>query len=143
MNNPSALMWLRRRVGSWRSERRYMFKADGDPKNYTTNFVVSHGERGNEFVVDWKGATEGTMPLVLEGDILGRGRDYFGDDAHDSKIEMIDQDTMVLHTSYGGMNYREEIRLINHDEFALRQTIGFKDDGTFGLVGQYAEFRMP
>ena len=143
MSSPSALMWLRRRVGSWRSERRYMFKADGDPKNFTTNFTVSHGERGNEFEVAWSGATEGVMPLVLEGNILGRGRNYFGKDANDSEIEMIDADTMVLWTSYGGMNYREEIRLINHDEFALRQTIGFKDDNTFGLVGQYIEFRLP
>ena len=143
MSNPSALMWLRRRCGQWRSQRRYLFKLDGEPKTYVTDFTVSQGERGNEFEVSWKGATEGVMPLVLEGNILGRGRDYFGDDAHDSDIEMVDEDTIVLYTSYGGLNYREEIRLLNNDEFALRQTIGFKDNGTFGLVGQYIEHRVP
>lgn len=141
--NSNALPWLRRRCGSWRSERRYLFKPDGKPVICTTMLDIEPGERGNQFLINWTGNTSGTMEIELNGDRLERSRDYFGDGATSSDVHMLDDDTFVMMTTYGGTTYREEIRLINNDEFALRQTIGFDPEGQFRLSGQYIEFRLP
>ena len=82
------------------------------------------------------------MELNLEGDLLHRSRDYFGPGAHASRLSMVDGDTLVLHTSYDGLSFREEIRYVKND-YALRQTIGFSDKtGEAALVGQYHEQRI-
>lgn len=139
--NPSPLNWLNRRCGQWRSERRYLFGPNAQPVNYTTMMDIYPGDRGNEFVIKWTGKTEGEMRVALDGNMLTRDRDYFGDDAHDSQVEMIDEDTIVFYTSYGGVNYREEIRFLSHDQYCLRQTFGTDSAGVMKLVGQYVEFR--
>ena len=59
------LQILRRSVGDWTSERRYLFAPKLKPVNMTTNFSISNGERGNQFVVDWTGKTSGQMVLTL------------------------------------------------------------------------------
>ena len=57
-------------------------------------------------------------------------------------LELLDEDTVVFYSSYGGMDYREEIRFLG-DNFRLRQTVGYKE-GTDKviIVGQYAEYRV-
>ena len=142
--NPKALKWFDRTCGSWTSERRYIFNMKTmKPTNLTTNFSINHGERGNEYVVEWTGQTKGTMELILEGNNLHRSRDYFGDGSHTSKIEMIDDDTIVLRTQYDGMKFREEIRMLASDTLRLRQTIGYDEvTGVPRLVGQYYETRV-
>jgi len=137
------LDWFNRRCGQWRSERRYMFKPDGDPVIYTTMMDIYRGDHYNEFVIDWTGKTEGQMVVQVEGDLLRRSRDYMGPGAHDSVIQMLDADTMVTSTTYDGVTFREEIRLISQDSYTLRQTFGTKADGSFALAGQYLEFRLP
>ena len=140
--NPQALKWLRRTTGCWTSERRYLFAPKMKAVNMTTKFTVGLGEYGNQFIVEWNGQTEGVMELTLVGSHLHRSRDYFGDGAHGSDIEMIDDDTMVLRTEYDGMRIREEIVLLESDSIRLRQTVGV--DGRTGkvrLVGQYYEER--
>lgn len=108
----------------------------------TTKFTVGLGERGNQFIVEWTGQTEGVMELELIGSRLHRSRDYFGEEAHHSDIEMIDKDTMVLRTEYSGMKIREEIRMLESDSIRLRQTVGIDDQtGKVRLVGQYYEER--
>ena len=108
----------------------------------TTKFTVGLGERGNQFIVEWTGQTEGVMELELIGSRLNRSRDYFGEEAHHSDIEMIDEDTMVLRTEYDGMKIREEIRMLESDSIRLRQTVGIDDrTGKVRLVGQYYEER--
>ena len=140
--NPTALKWLRRTTGCWTSERRYLFAPKMKAVNMTTKFTVGLGERGNQFIVEWTGQTEGVMELELIGSRLHRSRDYFGEEAHHSDIEMIDEDTMVLRTEYSGMRIREEIRMLESDSIRLRQTIGIdKDTGKVRLIGQYAEER--
>ena len=140
--NPIALKWLRRTTGAWKSERRYLFAPKMKPVEMTTEFTIGEGEVGNQFIVEWTGQTEGTMELTLVGSHLRRSRDYFGNGAHGSDIEMIDEDTMVLRTEYDGMRIREEIRMLESDSIRLRQTIGIGvKDGQVKLLGQYAEFR--
>ena len=137
-----ALTWLRRSCGKWRSERRYLFQPDGKPVNLTTMMDIHEGERGNQFIIDWTGKTTGKMEIELDGNVLVRNRDYFGDEAHDSDVKMIDDDTIEIITTYGGVTYREEIRLLSSDQYRLRQTFGYKEDGSFALAGQYIEFRL-
>lgn len=109
----------------------------------TTTFSVDEGERGNQFVVQWQGNTSGTMELELNGTTLSRSRDYFGDGAHSSEVEVIDRDTIVLHTEYDGMKVREEIRMLLDDTMRLRQTVGVdKKTLQTRLVGQYYEQRI-
>ena len=140
--NPQALKWFRRTTGCWTSERRYLFAPKMKAVSMTTKFTIGLGEYGNQFIVEWTGQTEGVMELTLVGSHLHRSRDYFGDGAHGSDIEMIDDDTMVLRTEYDGMRVREEIRLLESDSYRLRQTIAFGlDDGKIRLAGQYLESR--
>ena len=138
----TALQFLRRTCGSWTSERRYLFAPSLKPVNMTTEFTISEGNHG-KFVVDWSGQTEGQMILTLEGDTLHRSRDYFGDGANSSKVQVIDQDCIVLRTSYDGMRFREEVRLIEEDCFRLRQTVGYDlETGQLRIAGQYIESRI-
>lgn len=138
----TALQWFRRTCGEWTSERRYMFAPKLKPVNMTTNFTISEGNHG-KFIVDWTGQTAGQMVLTLDGDTLHRSRDYFGDGANSSKIELVDHDTVVLRTSYDGCRFREEVRMIEEDCFRLRQTVGYDlETGQLRLVGQYFETRI-
>lgn len=138
----TALQFLRRSVGDWSSERRYLFAPKLKPVNMTTEFKLDELAYG-VFQVVWDGQTSGTMELRLDGDILHRSRDYFGDGANSSKIEMIDRDCIVLRTEYDGMRFREEMRLIEEDCFRLRQTVGYNvKTGQLVLAGQYFETRL-
>jgi len=136
--------WFDRTCGTWTSERRYIFNMKTmKPTNLTTNFTIDPGERGNQYVVNWQGQTSGTMELTLEGGLLHRSRDYFGEGAHTSSLQQIDDDTIVLHTQYDGMKFREEIRFLAEDTLRLRQTIGYDEvTGVPKLVGQYYETRI-
>jgi hypothetical protein len=139
----TALNWFHRTCGSWRSERRYLFSpTSSKASNLTVDFTIDSQDLSNEFRVEWSGQTSGVMDICLEGDTLHRSRDYFGDEAHSSQVSMIDQDTIVMTTTYGGITYREEIRLLQSDNYRLRQTIGFDGNGKAALVGQYFERRV-
>ena len=137
--------WLDRCAGKWTSRRRYIFNMKTmEPQNYVTNFEIKAGEDAS-WVVNWTGETEGEMVLTLSDDskTLSRSRDYFGKGAHDARIEVIDKDCIVLHTAYGGVRYREEVRLLHDDCIRLRQTVGFSETtGEPTLVGQYWEIRI-
>ena len=145
-SDPRAVQWLRRSCGTWNSERRYLFNLETNkPSNMTTVFDTVELEYGR-FQVTWKGNTEGIMELHLEGDLLHRSRDYFsknGETGHSSRVSMIDDDTIVLHTHYDGLIFREEIRFLKSDIYRLRQTVGFCDrTGVARIVGQYFESRL-
>ena len=137
------LQWFDRTCGSWTSERRYIFNTENPkPTNFDVNFTITPGESSNQYTVEWQGKTCGTMDLLFEGNTLLRSRDYFGEEAHSSEVAMIDEDTVVMTTTYGGVTYREEIRLLHFDNYRLRQTIGFNAEGKAALVGQYFERRI-
>lgn len=138
----TALNFLRRTCGDWTSERRYLFAPKFKPVNLTTDFKITE-LTGGIFQVVWQGQTTGTMELTLEGDVLHRSRDYFGEGANSSRIEVIDQDCIVLRTEYDGTRFREEVRLIESDMFRLRQTVGYNlNTGQLTLAGQYIERRL-
>ena len=138
----TARQFLRRSCGNWTSERRYLFAPQFKPVNLTTDFTIHETEDG-KFVVNWTGKTEGEMVLDLQGDVLHRSRDYFGDGANSSFVKMVDQDCIVMKTSYDGCRFREEVRLIEDDFFRLRQTVGYDlETGQPTLCGQYYERRI-
>lgn len=138
----TALQFLRRTVGDWTSERRYLFAPKFKPVNLTTEFKFDELAYG-VFQVVWDGQTSGTMELTLDGDTLHRSRDYFGDGANSSKVEVVDHDCIVLRTEYDGTRFREEVRLIEADCFRLRQTVGYNlETGQLVLAGQYFETRI-
>jgi len=144
--NPLALAWLRRSVGSWESERRYLFSPNlSQPVNMTTRFSIEELEHGS-FLVSWTGRTSGEMELNLDGDYLKRSRDYMASadrPGHASRITMQGPDRMVLETSYDGVRYREEILLLESDTIRLRQTLGMNlETGQTQVLGQYFERRQ-
>jgi len=139
----TALPFLRRTCGKWTSERRYLFAPKLKPVNLVTEFEMAELDLGNNFIVTWTGQTSGEMKLTLEGDVLHRSRDYFGDGANSSKVEVIDRDCIVMRTEYDGTRFREEVRLIEEDCYRLRQTVGFDlETGRLVLAGQYFETRL-
>ena len=137
--------WFRRTTGRWTSSRRYLYNLKTKkPTNLTTEFTIRACLQGDwDFSVEWTGQTEGTMNLKLTSNELHRDIGYFTSDPTVSAISLIDPDTIVLSTSYSGMNFREEIRLLNDDKLRLRQTVGYDDKtNEVRIVGQYFEERV-
>ena len=134
--------WFDRCVGKWESHRRYLMGPKKSIDNLVTYFDIVKRE-SDEWAVLWKSdRNEGEMGLILKGDELHRSRNYFDNgEGTITKLELVDEDTVVFHSSYGGADYREEIRFLG-DNFRLRQTVGYKEgtDKIF-VVGQYAEYK--
>lgn len=137
--------WLDRCEGSWESHRRYLMGPKKNIDNLVTYFDTEvRGDK--EWAVLWKSdRNEGEMILTLEGNVLTRSRNYFeGEDGTATELELIDDDTVVFHSSYGGMTYREEIRFLYGDQYRLRQTVGHPDGkpDKVIVVGQYWECKV-
>ena len=89
---------------------------------------------------------EGEMGIVLNenaGEVY-RSRNYFDNgEGSVTKLERVDEDTVVFYSAYGGMEYREEIRFLQNDKYRLRQTVGYKEGTDIAIViGQYWEERV-
>ena len=137
--------WMQRSVdGLWISDRRYLYYSpEGDAKavNLTTQFTCKREQYG-EYTVSWTGQTSGTMVLTLDRDVLHRSIGYYSNKPTDSQLERIDEDTVVFRTSYGGADYREEVRYVG-DDLRLRQTVGWDAfNERMILAGQYVERRV-
>jgi len=133
--------WFDRCIGSWESHRRYLMGPKKAMDNLVTKFdIVKRGE--DEWAVLWESdRNEGEMGIILDGNTIKRSRNYFeGEAGTVTHLEMVDDDTVVFYSSYGGMDYREEIRFLNGNKYRLRQTVGYKE-GTDKVVviGQYWE----
>ena len=132
--------WMNRCVGQWVSHRRYLYGKDRTVDNLITKFNTDFTDDG--WVVEWgSDRNTGRMELTLDGDMLHRSRGYYNDTPTSSKLEKVDIDTVVFHSAYDGMKFREEIRFIHHDTARLRQTVGYKDDKLI-ICGQYFEERL-
>jgi hypothetical protein len=132
--------WFSRCAGSWVSYRRYLTLPKHSDDSYNTEFTIKVD--GNNVNITWNGdASSGDMNLTIDGDVLHRDIGYFTDEPNDSNLTLIDEDTVVLHSAYSGMTFREEIRLLDDDKYRLRQTVGYKNGKPF-LVGQYWEERQ-
>ena len=132
--------WFARSNGNWTSSRRYLYGPKRKANNYDTRFSVN--TEGQLVSISWDGdASAGDMNMTIEGDLLKRDVGYFTDEPTESKMTMIDTDTVVFETSYDGTTYREEIRMLFEDTVRLRQTVATAD-GAVTLVGQYFEERV-
>jgi len=134
--------WFERSNGNWTSSRRYLYGPKRKADTYTTNFSVN--TEGDEVAISWEGdVSDGDMNMAIDGDLLKRDRGYFSDDPTNSHMTRVDDDTVVFVTSYDGVTYREEIRLLDNDTYRLRQTVATKDDtNEVIIVGQYFEERV-
>ena len=132
--------WFSRCTGDWVSYRRYLTLPGKKDDTYATEFTIK--AEGDKVNIKWDGdASSGDMNLTVDGDVLHRDIGYFTDEPNDSKLERIDEDTVVLHSAYDGMEFREEIRLMDNDRHRLRQTVGYRKGKPF-LVGQYWEEKL-
>ena len=132
--------WFKRCVGSWSSQRRYIYGNSSEPDNITTYFSMTQ-TADDSFCLAWgSDRNSGEMNFVIDGDVVHRDIGYYSSAPTDSQMETIDEDTIVFHTTYGGITYREEIRLLLDDNVRLRQTIGTRN-GKVNVVGQYYEVR--
>ena len=137
--------WFERCEGSWTSERRYLMGPKRAIDNLTTDFRIER-RADDEWAVCWESdRNKGEMGIILDENdqTIKRSRNYFeGAEGTVTKLERIDADTVVFYSTYGGFDYREEIRFLG-DDFRLRQTVGYKE-GTDKIlvVGQYAEYRV-
>ena len=135
------IKWFERSNGNWTSSRRYLYGPKRKADNYTTNFSVN--TEGSRVAISWEGeAGEGDMNMIVDEHMLRRDSGYFSDDPTDSAMTMVDDNCVVFVTSYDGVTYREEIRLIDEDKYRLRQTVATRDDGAVIIVGQYFEERV-
>jgi len=78
-----------------------------------------------------------------EFEMFPRPIKFFSEEPTVCNVEVVDDDCIVLRTAYSGMNFREEIRLLEDDTIRLRQTLGFKDGSNKPfLYGSYLEERI-
>jgi len=137
--------WFDRCVGSWESHRRYLMGPKKTIDNLVTKFDIEK-RASDEWAILWKSdRNEGEMGIILDEDkqVITRSRNYFeGSEGTVTKLERVDQDTVVFYSSYGGADYREEIRFLGNN-IRLRQTVGYKT-GTDKVivVGQYFEEKV-
>ena len=133
--------WFERCVGSWESHRRYLYGANLAVDNLVTSFSIDKND-DNKYKLSWSSdRNTGEMNFELVDNECRRDIGYYTQDPTTSIMTIIDDDTICFNTSYGGIDYREEIRLLDGDKLRLRQTIGFKD-GVVNVVGQYFEQRL-
>ena len=135
--------WFTRCEGSWESHRRYLYGPKKTIDNLVTYFdIVRRGD--DEWAILWKSdRNEGEMGIIVDEEegLVRRSRNYFDNgEGTITKLERVDDDTVVFYSSYGGMDYREEIRFLTGNQHRLRQTVGYKQ-GTdkVVVVGQYWE----
>lgn len=147
--------FMERSAGQWLSQRRYLYPRSNKLENLSSRLCVTYtvtSELPEEFKTEltWETHSVETEKVVSEGEMLTEGRNgklyrnvgYMSEDPTVSTIKVIDKDCLVFLTSYSGMDFREEIRLIGED-IRLRQTLGrkAKSNDVF-LIGQYYETRI-
>lgn len=128
---------------------------DPHAQGIRTEFTTGK-HKDDSYFVSWESVNEdgspssaGTMNFVIAGNRfsqtykLVRDRAYFQEKTTESIIQVVDKDTLVFNSAYGGNHYREEIRFLSGDSIRLRQTVGFSDrDLKHRLCGQYMEIRQ-
>ena len=114
--------------------------------NLVTYFDIER-RADDEWAVLWNSdRNEGEMGVILDESegVIKRSRNYFeGEEGTITRLERLDQDAVVFYSSYGGMDYREEIRFLNGNKYRLRQTVGYKQGTDIVIViGQYWEEKV-
>ena len=131
--------WFERSVGDWVSHRRYLSGKQRVVDNLSVHFSLRK-ESESEFKLVWRSErNEGEMGFVIKGNVLERSRSYYKEEGCETKMERVDEDTVVFWSEYGGQSYREEIRFVEGGR--LRQTVAYRG-GVVVMVGQYWEERV-
>jgi hypothetical protein len=144
--------FMKRSSGEWISHRRYFYTKNNKITNLTSDLKVDFVSENDDdtFQVNLNWTTyneneiesEGEMITIGNQNTLRRNVGYFSDQETLCQVTMIDGDCAVFNTSYNGMRFREEIRLLEQDTIRIRTTLGFKDTETVPfLCGQYLEMR--
>jgi hypothetical protein len=146
--------FMSRCIGTWDSNRRYYYPKPNKSQLLTSNLSIQEVEDYPEYFLyklSWDTKDSETKEPVSDGEMLVKGyqltleRDvgYFTEEPTVCNVEVVDDDCIVLRTAYSGMNFREEIRLLEDDTIRLRQTLGFKDGSNKPfLYGSYLEERI-
>ncbi len=128
--------WFERSVGEWVSYRRYLSGKQRVSDSLSVEFSLRK-ESESCFTLVWRSErNEGEMGFIIKGDVLERSRSYYKEEGCETRMERVDEDTVVFWSAYDGMEFREEIRLVKGGR--LRQTVGYRK-GVVVLVGQYWE----
>ncbi len=128
--------WFERSVGDWVSYRRYLSGKQRVSDSLSVHFTLMK-ESENVFKLVWCSERNGgEMGFTLKGDVLERSRSYYKEEGSTTRMERVDEDTVVFWSAYDGMEFREEIRLVEGGR--LRQTVGYRK-GVVVLVGMYWE----
>ncbi len=131
--------WFERSVGDWVSYRRYLSGKQRVSDSLSVYFTLMK-ESESEFKLVWCSERNGgEMGFIIKGDVLERSRSYYKEEGSTTRMERVDEDTVVFWSAYDGMEFREEIRLVEGGR--LRQTVGYRK-GVVVLVGQYWEERV-
>lgn len=154
MSSEQFRSFMHRCTGSWNSNRRYYYPKPNKSQLLTSLLNIEEVDVYPEYFLyklSWNTKDSKTQEAVSDGEMLVKGyqltleRDvgYFTDDPTICDVTVVDDDCIVLNTAYGGMKFREEIRLLEDDTIRLRQTLGFKDGSNKPfLYGSYLEERI-
>jgi len=153
MSSEKFRSFMHRCTGSWNSNRRYYYPKPNKSQLLTSQLNIEQVEVCPEYFIynlSWDTKDSETQEPVSDGEMLVKGyqlmleRDvgYFTEEPTICDVTVVDDDCIVLNTAYSGMNFREEIRLLQDDTIRLRQTLGFKDGSNLPfLYGSYLEER--
>lgn len=154
MSSEKFASFMHRCTGSWNSNRRYYYPKPNKSQLLTSQLNIEKVKICTEFFLyklSWDTKDSETQEPVSDGEMLVKGyqltleRDvgYFTEEPTICDVTVVDDDCIVLNTAYSGMNFREEIRLLQDDTIRLRQTLGFKDGSNLPfLYGSYLEERI-
>jgi len=131
--------WFERSVGDWVSHRRYLYGSQRVVDSLSVHFTLVREEESVFKLIWCSERNGGEMGFKIEGDILERSRSYYKEEGCTTRMEMVDEETVVFWSAYDGQEFREEIRYV--DGGRLRQTVATKN-GKVMLVGQYWEERI-
>ena len=131
--------WFERSVGDWVSHRRYLSGKQRVSDSLSVHFSLRK-EGESEFKLVWCSERNGgEMGFIIKGDVLERSRSYYKEEGSTTRMERVDEDTVVFWSAYDGQEFREEIRYVSGGR--LRQTVATKNEKVM-LVGQYWEERV-
>jgi len=161
-----AIRFFENSVGEWQSKRRYYTLKTDDTQEVVSHLSIQFLEAGHDALValaeahkldavltcgaqmSWesnyvspsKKQSVGSTAFGILGDVMYRDRGFATPKPITASYRFRDNNTMQLHTEYGGSCFDEELKLIG-DSYRTRQTI-ISRAGEEIMIGQYLEKRL-
>ncbi|NEP16607.1 MAG: phycobiliprotein lyase [Leptolyngbya sp. SIO4C1] len=160
--------FFRQSEGQWQSQRRYYTLKNDDTQEVVSDIEIHFLEAGHPALVELAGRHElpadqpllcgveltwesnyvspsrkqstGSTKFGIRGNILYRDRGFATPKPVIATYQFRDEQTMRLHTEYGGSSFDEELKFIGAN-YRTRQTI-ISRAGEEIMVGQYLEKRV-